>query len=163
MRIIQAEPLTQEAFAPFGQFYSMETPAGYALCGELHQFFPDRLTADSNHRVGYSPILVKKPEKMVITQQEYHTTTWEMILPLDDDMILHVAPASAGTPVTHLAKAFLVPKHTLVKMNAAIWHLAPLPASREQLTAMIILPVCTYANDCTVVNLTPEQQFEIVL
>lgn len=163
MRIIQAEPLTQEAFAPFGQFYPMEAPAGYALCGEIHQFFPDRLTADSNHRVGYSPILVKKPKKMVITQQEYHTTTWEMILPLDDDMILHVAPASAGTPVTHLAKAFLVPKHTLVKMNAAIWHLAPLPASREQLTAMIILPECTYANDCTVVDLTPEQQFEIVL
>ena len=65
--------------------------------------------------------------------------------------------------MTHLAKAFLVPKHTLVKMNAAIWHLAPLPASKEQLTAMIILPECTYANDCTVVDLKEDQQFEIVL
>ncbi|MBQ8360043.1 MAG: DUF4867 family protein [Oscillospiraceae bacterium] len=163
MRQIKVESLTHEAFAPFGQFYAMEQPQGYALCGELHQFFPDRLTADCNHRVGYSPIIVKKPGKMVITQQEYHTTTWEMILPMDDDMILHVAPASAGTPVTHLAKAFLVPKHTLVKMNAAIWHLAPLPVNKEQLTAMIILPECTYANDCTVVDLTEEQQFEIVL
>ena len=163
MRQIKTEALTHEAFAPFGQFYPMEQPQGYALCGELHQFFPDRLMADSNHRVGYSPILVKKPEKMIITQQEYHTTTWEMILPMDDDMILHVAPASAGKPVTHLAKAFLVPKHTLVKLNAAIWHLAPLPASREQLTAMIILPECTYANDCTVVDLTAEEQFEIVM
>ena len=163
MRTIQVEPLTHEAFAPFGQFSKMESPEGYALCGELHQFFPDRLTADSTHRVGYSPILVKKPEKMVITQQEYHTTTWEMILPMNDDMILHVAPASAGTPVTHLAKAFLVPRHTLVKMNAAIWHLAPLPASQDTLCAMIILPECTYANDCTVVDLTPEQQFEIIL
>ena len=162
MRQISVEALTHEAFAPFGQFYPMEKPQGYALCGELHQFFPDRLTADSHHRVGYSPILVKKPEKMIITQQEYHTTTWEMILPMDDDMILHVAPASAGMPVTHLAKAFLVPKHTLVKMNAAIWHLAPLPVTKEQLTAMIILPECTYANDCTVVDLPPEQQFEIV-
>ena len=163
MRQISVEALTHEAFAPFGQFYPMEKPQGYALCGELHQFFPDRLTADSHHRVGYSPILVKRPEKMIITQQEYHTTTWEMILPMDDDMILHVAPASAGMPVTHLAKAFLVPKHTLVKMNAAIWHLAPLPANKEQLTAMIILPECTYANDCTVVDLTQEQQFEIVM
>ena len=162
MRQIKVEALTNEAFAPFGQFYSMEQPQGYALCGELHKFFPDRVNADSTHRVGYSPILVKKPAKMVITQQEYHTTTWEMILPLNDDMILHVAPASAGTPVTDLAKAFLVPKHTLVKMNAAIWHLAPLPANNEQLTAMIILPECTYANDCTVVDLTPDQQFEIV-
>ena len=162
MRQIYVETLTHEAFAPFGQFYSMEHPQGHALCGELHRFFPDRVNADSNHRVGYSPILVKKPAEMVITQQEYHTTTWEMILPLNDDMILHVAPASGGTPVTEQAKAFLVPKHTLVKMNAAIWHLAPLPANVEELAAMIILPECTYANDCTVVDLTPEQQFEII-
>lgn len=163
MRTIKAVPITHENFAPFGQFYTMDAPAGYALCGQLHRFFPDRLVADSNHRVGYSPILVKKPEKMVITQQEYHTTTWEMILPMNDDMILHCAPASAGTPVTEYAQAFIVPKHTLVKMNAAIWHLAPLPATKEELAAMIILPECTYANDCTVVDLAPEQQFEIEL
>ena len=162
MKTIKVEKLTHEAFAPFGQFYEMGNPEGHPLCGEIHRFFPDRLVADSNHRVGYSPILVKKPEKMVITQQEYHTTTWEMILPLNDDMILHVAPASGGIPVTHLAKAFLVPRNTLIKMNAAIWHLAPLPANREELTAMIILPECTYANDCTVVDLKPEEQFEIV-
>ena len=163
MKTIKAIPITNEAFAPFGQFYHMDAPQGYPLCGELHRFFPDRLVADSLHRVGYSPILVKKPERMIITQQEYHTTTWEMILPLDDNMILHVAPASAGKPVTELAQAFIVPKHTLVKMNSAIWHLAPLPANNDQLTAMIILPECTYANDCTVVDLTTEQQFEIVL
>ena len=163
MKKIKAMPLTMEAFAPFGQYYHMDAPKGYALCGELHRFFPDRLVADSQHRVGYSPILVKKPEKMVITQQEYHTTTWEMLMPLDDDMILHVAPASAGAVVTELAQAFIVPKYTLVKLNAAVWHLAPLPANKEQLTAMVVLPECTYANDCTVVDLKPEEQFEIVL
>lgn len=162
MRTVAVEPLTLETFAPFGQFYTMEAPQGYALCGELHRFFPDRLTADSNHRIGFSPILVKKPERMVITQQEYHTTTWEIILPMNDDMILHCAPASGGAPVTELAKAFLVPKHTLVKLNAAVWHLAPLPANVDELAAVIVLPECTYANDCTVVDLTPEQQFEIV-
>lgn len=163
MRTIKAVPVTHENFAKFGQFYPMGTPDGYPLCGEIHQFFPDRLVADCNHRVGYSPILVKKPERMIITQQEYHTTTWEMILPLDDDMILHCAPASAGTPVPEFVEAFIVPKHTLIKMNAAIWHLAPLPATKEQLTAMIILPECTYANDCTVVDLKAEEQFEIVV
>ena len=163
MRTIKAIPLTNDAFAQFGQFYRMDDPQGYPLCGELHRFFPDRLVADSLHRVGYSPILVKKPEKMIITQQEYHTTTWEILMPLDDDMIVHVAPASAGTPVTELAQAFIVPKFTMVKLNSGVWHLAPLPVNKEQLTAMVILPECTYANDCTVVDLTPEQQFEIVL
>ena len=163
MRKVQAKPITAENFAPYGQFYTMDDPKGYALCGELHAFYPDRINADSVHRVGYSPIVVNKPEKMIITQQEYHTTTWEMIMPLNDDMILHVAPASAGVPVPHLTRAFLVPKNTLVKINAAIWHLAPLPVNAEQLSAMIILPECTYANDCTVVELKADEQFEIVL
>lgn len=162
MRQIKIENLTHEAFAPFGQFYTMDKPQGYALCGEIHRFFPDRMTASAFHNVGYSPILVKKPEKMLITAVEYHTTTWEMILPMNDDMIIHVAPASAGTPVPDETRAFLVPAHTLIKMNAGIWHLAPLPANADELAAMIILPECTYANDCTVVNLKPEEQFELV-
>jgi ureidoglycolate lyase len=99
---------------------------------------------------------------MVITQQEYHNTTEELILPLDDDMILHLAPASGGSVVTDHVKAFIVPKNTLVKLKTAIWHLAPLPANNEKLTVMIILPECTYANDCTVVDLNEEEQFEIV-
>ena len=162
MKTVKVENLTHESFAPFGQFYAYDKPDGYALCGEIHRFFPDRIVADSQTRVGYSPILVKKPEKMIITQQEYHTTTWEMIMPLNDDMIIHVAPASAGTPVTDLAKAFLVPKNTIVKINSAIWHLAPLPVNEEELAALIILPECTYANDCTVVDLKENEQFEIV-
>lgn len=162
MKQIHVQPLTHASFAPYGQFYAMEHPDGYALTGEIHSFFPDRLTAAAFRSVGYSPILVNKPERMLITAIEYHTTTWEMLLPLTDDMILHVAPASAGVPVTEHTKAFLVPVHTLVQLKPAIWHLAPLPATKDQLAAMIILPECTYINDCTVVQLTPGQQFEIV-
>ncbi len=160
---IKAEPITNENFAPFGRFYNMAQPQGYALKGALHSFFPDRLTANAMCNLAFSPILVNRPEKFIITQQEYHTTTWEMILPLNDDMIIHCAPASAGKSVNEFAKAFIVPKNTLVLINAAIWHLAPLPATKEQLSAMIVLPECIYANDCTVVDLTEEQSFEIEL
>lgn len=159
---VKVQPLTCEAFAPFGQFCNMAEPTGYALTGALHRFFPDRLTGHANCNLAFSPIVVKRPEKYVITQQEYHTTTWEMILPLNGDMILHCAPASAGVPVNRLAKAFLVPKNTLVRINTAIWHLCPLPADTEELNAMIVLPECIYANDCTVVDLPEDQQFEIV-
>ena len=163
MRKIKAEPLTCEAYAPFGTFYSMTDPQGYSLNGELHRFFLDRMTESYFTRAAFSPILVKKPEIMKITQAEYHTTTPEMILPLNDDMVLHVAPASAGTPVPELTKAFIVPKGTLVKINTAVWHLAPLPVSEPELQAMIILPECTYANDCTVVDFPEEDQFMIEL
>lgn len=163
MRTIKAEPITCEAYAPYGTFYSMTGPSGYSLNGEIHRFFPDRMTESYVSRAAFSPILVKKPDVMKITQAEYHTTTPEMILPLNDDMIIHVAPASAGTPVPELTKAFIVPKGTLVKINSAIWHLAPLPVHAEELQAMIILPECTYANDCTVVDYPEKDQFVIEL
>lgn len=161
MRKIKAQPLTKEAFSPFGDYYKMDAPEGYALRGELHSFYPDRLTCCHLGNVAFSPITVKRPEIMKITQVEYHTTTSEVIMPLNDDMILHVAPASAGKPVPEYTKAFLVPKNTLIKMNACIWHLAPLPANADKLIAMIVLPECTYMNDCTVVDLKDDEQFII--
>ena len=162
MKQIKVQPLTREEFAPFGEFYTMTEPTGYPLCGAIHKFYPDRMTTACQGRLAFSPLVVTKPEKMIITQQEYHTSTEELLMPLDDDMILHVAPASAGTPVTEYAKVFLVPKNTLVKLKTAIWHLAPLPANNDTLTTMIILPECIYCNDCTVVDLPEDQQFEIV-
>ncbi len=163
MFTLKAEPITNESFAPFGRFYKMSSPEGYSLKGEIHKFFPDRLTASAYKDIAFSPILVDKCDKYIITQQEYHTTTWEIIMPLNDDMIIHCAPASAGTPVNEYAKAFIVPKNTVVMINAAIWHLCPLPVNENRLCAMIVLPECTYANDCTVVDLPENQQFEIIL
>ncbi len=163
MKKIKVEPLSKQAFSPFGEYYSISEPDGYSLNGTLHRFFPDRVTAYQGKLVGYSPILVKKPDVMHITQVEYHTTTCEMILPLNDDMILHVAPPSAGKPVPEYTKAFVVPKNTLIKMNSCVWHLAPLPKTQPELTALIILPECTYMNDCTVVDLNEQEQFVIEL
>ena len=58
---------------------------------------------------------------------------------------------------------FLVPKGCMVKITAAIWHLCPLPANNEVLHAMIVLPECTYANDCTVVEFEEKDWFKIIL
>lgn len=49
------------------------------------------------------------------------------------------------------------------KINAAIWHLCPLPLNNEVLLAMIILPECTYANDCTVVDFEEKDWFKITV
>jgi len=161
MKTIKVEKLSVEAFAPYGEYYTMDKPDGHPLCGAIHRFYPDRVTAYQGGNVGFTAITVKKPETMLITQIEYHTTTAELIMPLNDDMILHVAQPSAATPITEKTRAFLVPKHTLIKMKACVWHLAPLPANADELSALIILPECTYMNDCKVVDLTEKQQFII--
>ena len=162
MRQIKAEKLTIEAFAPFGTFHSMLEPSGYGLNGKIHTFYPDRVTGTLVGTMAFSPIVVKKSD-LVITQVEYHTSTWEGILPLDDDMVIHVSPASGDYPNVDETKAFIVPKGTFIKLNAAIWHLAPCPASNEALHAMIVLPECTYARDCPVIDLKNEDIFQIIL
>lgn len=92
---------------------------------------------------------------------EYHTHSAEIVLPLNDDAVVHVAPASNGVPVTGLARAFLVPKGTMVQLNPGVWHLCAIPVREAALQALIVLPECTYANDCTVVELDDDQAFEI--
>lgn len=163
MNVIKANLINKEEFAPFGVFYDMWNPSGYALEGELHKFYPDRISESCVSRMAFSPLTVKKPDRMIIEAVEYHTTTPELILPLNDDMVIHVAPASAGIPIPSETKAFIVPKGTMVKLNTAIWHLAPLPVNESLLTTMVVLPECTYINDCTVVELKKDEQFEIIM
>jgi len=162
MKQIKLENITKESFSSFGEYYTMDKPDGYALQGEIHSFYPDRITASQGQNVAYSPLVVRKPEKMIIKQLEYHTTTCEMILPLNDDMIIHVAQPSAGKPIPEYTRAFIVPQNTLVKIKSCVWHLAPLPKNKDELYAMIILPECTYINDCKVIDLQDNEQFEII-
>ena len=60
MRAIKAEPISKEAYAPFGVYYDYLNPEGYALEGEIHKFYPDRISESSVTRVGYSPISVRR-------------------------------------------------------------------------------------------------------
>ena len=161
MRELKAVPITVESFAPFGTFCNMVNPTGHALQGAIHSFYPDRISGSCVGSIAFSPIEVKKDDR-IIKQAEYITTTWEGIIALNDDMLIHVAPASGGTPVPELAQAFIVPKGCMVKLNTAIWHLCPLPLHEDVLHAMIILPECIYANDCTVVDLDEKDWFKIV-
>ena len=161
MREVKAVKINAADFAPYGTFCNMTEPEGY-LSGEIHKFYPDRISGTCVGSMAFSPIAVRKDER-VVKMAEYHTTTWEGIVALDDDMIIHVAPASGGTPVPELTKAFIVPKGYMVKINAAIWHLCPLPLNNDELHAMIILPECTYANDCTVVEFEEKDWFKITV
>ncbi len=126
--------------------------------GEQYAFYPDRLTASLNTPIGFSPLVVTKPEKMIIKLVEIHTHTWELLLPMNDDMIIHVSPPNGTVPKPELTEAFIVPKGTLVKLQPAVWHLNPVPVHEKTLCVMAAVAQCTYLNDCILVNLDEEQQ-----
>jgi ureidoglycolate lyase len=160
MRTIKAKPITTEAFRPYGSFTDLLNPEGY----NLGAFYQDRLLMHSsgNMQTAFSPLLIHKADHMIVSQSEYHNSTQESMLPLDDDMILFVAPAS-NVPVPEESEAFIVPKGTMVCLNTGVWHLAPYAVNKETGHVLIVLPERIYHNDCIVVDYTEEQKYEIVL
>ena len=120
------------------------------------------ILVSGNLPIAFSPLVSRKPEKMIITTVEYHNTTCEGVMPLDDDAILHVAPASKD-PVPELTEAFYVPKGTFVKLNVGVWHLAAMPINLETAHVMITLPERIYKSDCVVVEYKEEDYVKIEL
>ena len=162
MMTIKAVPITNENFRPYGSFASMLEPSGNCFPGDA-TFFPDQVEMCVHGAVTFSPLTVKKPDRMIVTQAEYHDHTAEGVFVIDDDAIIHVAPPSNRVIVPEKTEAFIVPKGTLVKLNTGVWHLAALPVNKALLHVMIILPERVYANDCTVCQYPEDRQVEITL
>lgn len=160
MKQIKAKSITAENFKEFGSFTDLLNPEGYSL----GDFYQDRLKMHSsgNMQITFSPLLVHKPEKMVVTSAEYHNYTQEGVLCLDDDVIVHVAPAGKD-PVPELTEAFLVPRGTMVVLNTGAWHLSAIPVNKELAHVLIVLPERTYFNDCVVVDYPEDKWVEIIL
>lgn len=158
MRTLKAQLISKENFSLYGTFSNMLEPKGNHLGSFYHDgvLFP----VSGNMPLAFSTLVSDKQEPMVITSAEYHNYTGEGVLPLDDDVVIHVAPPS-NKPVPDLTEAFIVPKGTFVFLNAGVWHLAALPVHKDTVHILIALPERTYFNDCTVVEYAPEDQFEI--
>ena len=161
MKRIKIQPLTPEAFAPFGTYTSVLNPEGEYLAGPHHKYYREnsRYFAQTGLPIGLSPIVVDK-QPMKIDAVEYHNYACEAILPINDDAIVHVTPAG-GAPDTAKTKAFLVPKGTMITLFPGVYHLCPLPAAADKLNALILLPERTHNNDFTLVELPADQQFQI--
>ncbi|MDY5022710.1 MAG: ureidoglycolate lyase [Blautia sp.] len=160
MRKIKAKQITAENFQAYGRFTDFLNPEGYSL----GDFYQDRLTMHfaGNMQAAFSPLIVRKPEKMIVDTAEYHNSTQEALICLDDDVVIHVAPASKD-PIPELTEAFIVPKGTMVCLNLGVWHLSAIPLNKDIAHVMIVLPERIYQNDCIVVNYAPEQHMEIEL
>ena len=56
MREVKAVKINAADFAPYGTFCSMTEPEGYPLEGEIHKFYPDRISGTCVGTMAFSPI-----------------------------------------------------------------------------------------------------------
>lgn len=164
MRKIKVQQLTIETFNCFGSYVNMVKPSVNFIGEKPCLFYRDPVTMPIyGAAAAFSVCEVFKQEKMIINAAEYHNYTGEVIMPLDDDAIVHVAPATGKIPVPDETVAFYVPKGTLLKLNAGVWHLAPFAVHADVLHNLIVLPERVYANDCYVVQYDEKDWMEIEL
>lgn len=160
MRKIQAKPLTAEGFHPYGNYTSITEPSG----NHLGDFYNDQVIypVAGNMPIAFSPLTIHKASPMTITAAEYHNSTGECIVAMDDDVVIHVAPPT-NEPVPELTEAFIVPRGTMVMLKTGVWHYGGYPLIKEEAHLLIVLPERIYMNDCCVVQYEDKDHMEIVL
>ncbi len=166
MRKIKAEPLSVDAFLPYGFYANLIDPKAERLGTSPVEFFRDMVQQDLGGLAiaSFSTCRVEKRD-LVIDVTEFHGATDEGILPLDNDILIHVGPATpadAGPPLDKI-HAFRVPRGTVVVLRPGVWHHAPFTPNDAPANVLIVLPERTYANDCEVVNLGGADRIRVVI
>ena len=156
MRKVKVEQLSLDAYKPFGTYANLINPTDEKLGARPVEFFRDQLQLDVRGDVSfsYSCCRVEKREN-IIDILEFHSSCGEVVLPLDNDILLQVAPATGSVDDVPLDKmrVFYVPQGTAITIKPGVWHWGPFTPNDEPANILINLPERTYANDCIVVNL----------
>jgi ureidoglycolate lyase len=163
MRKIRVRELERDSFDAYGSYQQLINPKTEKIGEEPIEFFRDmvQLNLGSVATASISVCRVRK-RPFVINTVEYHDGSSEGILPLDGDIIIHVAPA---TPPDQIPlgrfEAFRVPAGTFVALHAGVWHHAPYALGGEVVNVLIVLPERAYAMDCTVSEIPEKEQIGI--
>jgi ureidoglycolate lyase len=163
MKDIGYKALSAGAFAKYGQFANMINPVAPKLGQEPIEFFRDMVQSV----IGAVPVgsfgvcrVMKRP--FVMDVSEYHDFTCETVLPLDGDVLMHVAPAVPEKEFPFdQADVFMVPRGTIAVLRPGVWHHAPYAFGCDCVNCLIMLPERAYMNDCRVFTFPESKRMRI--
>jgi ureidoglycolate lyase len=163
MKEIAWKKLSLEGFARYGSYANMINPATPHIGAEPVEFYRDMVQSV----VGSAPVasfsvcrVTKRP--FVMDVSEYHDTTCEVVMPLDGDVLMHVAVATPEKEFPFdLAEVFLVPRGTIAVLRPGVWHHAPFAWHADVVNCLIVLPERTYNNDCKVFPFSADRHIKV--
>lgn len=162
MKTLPVQELTLEKFDRYGKFADMLNVSADFIGEKPITFFRDMLRQDLKDTAVCYSILQVEPRENVVNVSEYHDHTAEMLMPMDGDVVIHVAPADCGpdAPADKI-ELFLVPKGTMVILRPGVWHHAPFTMNGKTANILIGLPERLYATDCKVAEIPSEKQLKV--
>lgn len=164
MKEVKIEELSFEAFDEFGTFKNMINPNTEVFGADPVTFYRDMVQQDMGVKTVTSFSICRVlPRELEINISEYHSHCGEGILPLDNDILIHVAPGAPNEelPVDKM-RVFRVPQGTMVALKPGVFHHAPWTINDKVANTLIVLPQRTYANDCIVIEHKEDEKIRIV-
>ena len=142
---MQVERLTAENFRDFGQLLTMDEVAQVKPENEFDWHdTAGGIELSDNCCTG---MLVCRPREKKVLKMESHTKTSEVLVALNGDTVLTVAPAGDSLETNDNVKAFLLRQGTAVVMKTATWHWIPFPVKDEDAKIMVLFRDGTGADD----------------
>ncbi len=131
---VKVKKLTASSFAKFGKIADAKIKPPLVDAENL-KFWTTIATYTVDGETEIALCQVKKSVDSV-GMLERHVKTPEILVPIEGDFILPVAPAgnlqdSAETPEASDVEAFLVHSDQAVVMEKGVWHTAPIPIGKE--------------------------------
>ena len=160
---VKVKELSLEEFRKYGAYADMLNPDGIKIGESPIEFYRDALPFSLGQMTAPSLSVCRVGSRpYVIDMSEYHSATSEINLPLDGDMLMHVAPASAENKIDPAqVEVFRIPKGTAVMIYPGVWHHAAFTVDTEAVLVLVVLPQRTYANDSFVYSIPKEDQIQI--
>lgn len=162
MKTLKAKDLNREGFMRYGAYHDMLSMDTDRLGPPPVEFYRDILQAEFNHRNPSFSVTQITPRPLIAEKFEYHSHTGEAFMPLDGDVLVHLAPAGKKEPVPYdKIEVFLIPQGTMVVLKPGVWHAAPFAKEDKMVHVLTVLPERTYANDCQIIEFPQEERIQI--
>lgn len=158
---LNIENLTKENFSDYGFFTDLIKPESNCFGDAPVEFYPDIIQMYFPTSVASMSSVVVYPRAFIVDGTEYHGSTCEATLPIDGDILIHVAVPSKGEIPYGKIRIFRVPKGTMVILKPGVWHGAPFTTGNTPRSALVILSERAYANDCVFLEIPEERRPEI--
>lgn len=163
---IKVQPLTPEAFAPYGSAIYIPTDGNPDRPTDRFNFWPKLCTFDCDDgvfQVGVSTFF-KRPFRTMDLERHYHTE--ELMTPLNGSIIIVFAKNEGLEPGEKAnykdAEAFLIRQDQGVVVKRGVWHWTPMPLE-DQTSIICSFAVGTSDNDLEVQRLPKGEIIEVEL
>jgi ureidoglycolate lyase len=155
---IAIEPLSAEAFAPFGRVVERPRREGDAEGPGWRWWAETALIAGDGRPVGVG-YLDLTPVERRFDWAERHMRTQEAVLATSSDLLLYVGPADdldrpGRLPPLDRFRVFRIPAGSGVVLDRAVWHGAPFTVD-EASSAIVLILEGTGRTDVTLARFEP--------